>query len=222
MSLWDPARYPAPRGCTGKDSFLADFGGKKERFLQLLLLSLHEAKSLSLSLSPENRAGDGILRSHIKNDQSVGKRGTEFSCSHHQSKFILVVLIKNILFLCYRGDWFLLESRKVRHVAVGVFCCAVLAYLAALSTYVTMAFQRETGITCACIFSSGVVVLIITVIHVLIRASKATQRSVSHNLYENDSAQSGETPTVVPPSDAPKMASSQSRAGTQDPGNIDL
>ncbi|XP_026554193.1 transmembrane protein 221 [Pseudonaja textilis] len=110
-----------------------------------------------------------------------------------------------------RGDWFLLESRKVRHVAVGVFCCAVLAYLAALSTYVTMAFQRETGITCACIFSSGVVVLIITVIHVLIRASKATQRSVSHNLYENDSAQSGETPTVVPPSDAPKMASSQSR-----------
>ncbi|KAG8126921.1 hypothetical protein E2320_021968, partial [Naja naja] len=113
-----------------------------------------------------------------------------------------------------RGDWFLLESRKVRHVAVGVFCCALLAYLAALSIYVTMAFQREAGITCACIFSSGVVVLIITVIHVLVRASKATQRSpgeLSHNLYKNDSAQSGETPAIVPPSDAPKMASSQSR-----------
>ncbi|KAK9409104.1 putative transmembrane protein [Crotalus adamanteus] len=111
-----------------------------------------------------------------------------------------------------RGDWFLLESRKVRHVAVGVFCCAVLAYLAALSIYVMMAFERETGITCVCIFSSGIIVLIITVIHVLVRASKATQHSpgeLSHNLYENGSAQSGETPAVHP-SDAPKVASSRS------------
>ncbi|XP_070787926.1 transmembrane protein 221 [Pituophis catenifer annectens] len=110
-----------------------------------------------------------------------------------------------------RGDWFLLESRKVRHVAVGAFCCAVLAYLAALSIYMTMAFERETGITCACIFSSGIVVLIITVIHALVRASRHSPGELSHNLYENDSAQSVETPAVVPPSAGPKVASSQSR-----------
>lgn len=86
-------------------------------------------------------------------------------------------------------------------------CCSP-----ALSIYVMMAFERETGITCACIFSSGIIVLIITVIHVLVRASKATQHSpgeLSHNLYENGLAQSGETPAVHP-SDAPKVASSQS------------
>ncbi|ETE69734.1 hypothetical protein L345_04462, partial [Ophiophagus hannah] len=33
-----------------KDSFLVEFGGEKERLLLFLLLSLHEAKSLSLSL----------------------------------------------------------------------------------------------------------------------------------------------------------------------------
>uniref|UniRef100_A0A8C5RYX3 exo-alpha-sialidase n=1 Tax=Laticauda laticaudata TaxID=8630 RepID=A0A8C5RYX3_LATLA len=45
MSLWDPARPPAPRGCG--DSFLADFGEEKERLWLLLLFSLHEAKGLS-------------------------------------------------------------------------------------------------------------------------------------------------------------------------------
>ncbi|XP_070588564.1 transmembrane protein 221 [Erythrolamprus reginae] len=111
-----------------------------------------------------------------------------------------------------RGDWFLLQSRKVRHVAVGVFCCAVLAYLAALLIYAMMAFERPTGIACACIFSSGIVVLIITVIHAIVRASRPSPGELSHDLYENNSAQSIETPAVVPPpSDGPKVTSSQSR-----------
>ncbi|XP_058019133.1 transmembrane protein 221 [Ahaetulla prasina] len=142
--------------------------------------------------------------------------------SQHSDLSTLQTNNNNILFLCHRGDWFLLESRKVRHVAVGVFCCAVLAYLAAstdvnsvifppaLSIYVTMAFERETGITCACILSSGIVVLIITVIHALVRASRQSPGELSHNLYENDSAQSVETPAVVPPTDGPKVASSHS------------
>ncbi|XP_032070230.1 transmembrane protein 221 [Thamnophis elegans] len=113
-----------------------------------------------------------------------------------------------------RGDWFLLESRKVRHVAVGVFCCAVLAYLSALSIYVMMAFETETGITCACIFSSGIVVLFITVIHALVRASRRSPGELPHNLYENDSAQNVEIPAVVPPSDGAKVTSLQSRLET--------
>ncbi|XP_063146881.1 transmembrane protein 221 [Candoia aspera] len=116
-----------------------------------------------------------------------------------------------------RGNWFLLESRKVRHVAVGVFCCTVSLYLAALSMYALLLLERQTGITCACIFSSGVIVLIITVIHVLVRASKASQRSpgeLSHTLYENDSAHSGEPPAVHL-SDAPNMASPRPRLEIQ-------
>ncbi|XP_054837521.1 transmembrane protein 221 [Eublepharis macularius] len=98
-----------------------------------------------------------------------------------------------------RADWFLLDTRKVRHVAVGLFCCGVSAYLAAISIFMLVSFEVETGITSACILSSGILVLLITVTHVLIRASKAAWRSegeVSHTLYENDSAHGSETPAA--------------------------
>ncbi|XP_044311767.1 transmembrane protein 221 [Varanus komodoensis] len=99
-----------------------------------------------------------------------------------------------------RGDWFLLNSRKVRHIAVGLFCCGVSVYLAALSLYMLVLFEIETGITTACILSSGIVVLFITVTHTLIRASRASRDSqgeLSHTLYENDSAHGsgGEMPS---------------------------
>ncbi|XP_028569471.2 transmembrane protein 221 [Podarcis muralis] len=98
-----------------------------------------------------------------------------------------------------RGDWFLVDSRKVRHVAVGLFCCGVSAYLAALSMYMLVQFETETGITSACVLSSGILVLFITVTHALIRAAKATglsQGELSHTLYENDSARGGELPAA--------------------------
>uniref|UniRef100_A0A8D0EE16 Transmembrane protein 221 n=1 Tax=Salvator merianae TaxID=96440 RepID=A0A8D0EE16_SALMN len=98
---------------------------------------------------------------------------------------------------CAPGDWFLLDSREVRHVAVGLFCCGVSAYLAVSN--ITVAYSiADTGITSACILSSGIVVLFFTVTHTLIRASRAARRSqtdLSHTLYENDSARSGEEPS---------------------------
>ncbi|KAJ6664250.1 hypothetical protein lerEdw1_008469 [Lerista edwardsae] len=106
-------------------------------------------------------------------------------------------ITNNLLLLYSRADWFLLDSRKVRHVAVGLFCCGVSVYLAALSMYMLVLFEIETGITSACILSSGIVVLFITVTHALVRASKASQRSqseLSHTLYENDSARGSEAP----------------------------
>nr|XP_020864778.1 transmembrane protein 221 isoform X2 [Phascolarctos cinereus] len=54
-----------------------------------------------------------------------------------------------------RADWFLLDSRCLQHVAVGFFCCGVSVYLAALSIYVLLLFEMETGIVSACILSSG-------------------------------------------------------------------
>ncbi|XP_053156465.1 transmembrane protein 221 isoform X2 [Hemicordylus capensis] len=98
-----------------------------------------------------------------------------------------------------RADWFLLDSRKVRHVAVGLFCCGVSVYLAALSMYMLVLFEIETGITSACVLSSGIVVLFITVTHALVRAAQASRRGqaeLSHTLYENDSARGGEMPAA--------------------------
>ncbi|OXB54571.1 hypothetical protein ASZ78_003980 [Callipepla squamata] len=96
-----------------------------------------------------------------------------------------------------RADWFLLDSRTVRHAAIGLFCCGVSVYLAALAIYMLLLFELEAGIASACILSSGVIVLLVTVTHALLRASQLSQRSlseVSHTLYENDSAQHSETP----------------------------
>ncbi|CAM2109142.1 transmembrane protein 221 [Caretta caretta] len=96
-----------------------------------------------------------------------------------------------------RADWFLLDSRMIRHLAIGLFCCGVSVYLAALSIYMLLLFEIETGITSACILSSGIIVLLITVTHALIRASQASRRSQSElcrTLYENDSARRSDTP----------------------------
>ncbi|NXC20547.1 TM221 protein, partial [Corythaeola cristata] len=94
-----------------------------------------------------------------------------------------------------RADWFLLDSRTVRHAAIGLFCCGdVLCspLLPALAIYMLLLFELEAGIASACILSSGIIVLLITVTHALVRASQVSRRSrseVSHTLYENDSAQ---------------------------------
>ncbi|XP_062816486.1 transmembrane protein 221 [Anolis carolinensis] len=91
--------------------------------------------------------------------------------------------------LTSHSDRFLLDSRKVRHVAVGLFCCAVSVYLAALSMYMLVLFELETGVAGACVLSSGVVVLVVTVAHVLIRASRASRCvNLPQSLYENGSA----------------------------------
>ncbi|NWI71649.1 TM221 protein, partial [Todus mexicanus] len=70
--------------------------------------------------------------------------------------------------------------------------------LPALAIYMLLLFELEAGIASACILSSGIIVLLITVTHTLVRASRVSRRSrseVSHTLYENDSAQHGESST---------------------------
>uniref|UniRef100_A0A8C0BMA8 Transmembrane protein 221 n=1 Tax=Buteo japonicus TaxID=224669 RepID=A0A8C0BMA8_9AVES len=70
------------------------------------------------------------------------------------------------------------------------FCNSPL--LPALAIYMLLLFELEAGIASACILSSGIIVLLITVTHALVRASQVSRRTrseVSHTLYENDSAQ---------------------------------
>ncbi|NXI35313.1 TM221 protein, partial [Galbula dea] len=99
-----------------------------------------------------------------------------------------------------RADWFLLDSRTVRHTAIGLFCCGVSVYLTgkSLAIYMLLLFELEAAIASACILSSGIVVLLITATHALLRASQASRRArseLSHTLYENDSAQQGDSST---------------------------
>lgn len=44
--------------------------------------------------------------------------------------FIYELVINIELFCFNRADWFLLDSRGVRHVAIGLFCLGVSVYLA--------------------------------------------------------------------------------------------
>ncbi|XP_041281057.1 transmembrane protein 221 [Onychostruthus taczanowskii] len=96
-----------------------------------------------------------------------------------------------------RADWFLLDSRSVRHVAIGLFCCGLCLYLTALALFMLLLFELEAGIASACILTSGILVLLISLLHVLLRASQISQISQgsepSQALYENDSAQPGDS-----------------------------
>ncbi|XP_018583638.2 transmembrane protein 221 [Scleropages formosus] len=88
-----------------------------------------------------------------------------------------------------RADWFLLDSRAVRHVAVGLFCLGVCVYLAAMSIYMLLVFEIETGIASACVLASGVLVLLITVAHTLVWATSTARHyrnELPDTMYRND------------------------------------
>ncbi|NXM40086.1 TM221 protein, partial [Gymnorhina tibicen] len=96
-----------------------------------------------------------------------------------------------------RADWFLLDSRGVRHAALGLFCCGVCLYLTgeSLALFMLLLFEPEAGIASACILASGILVLLLSVLHALLRASRISRRSrpePSRALYENDSAPRGD------------------------------
>ncbi|NXS12609.1 TM221 protein, partial [Neodrepanis coruscans] len=68
--------------------------------------------------------------------------------------------------------------------------------LPALAIYMLLLFELEAGIASACILSSGIIVLLITVTHTLLRVSRLSRHGrpeAPHSLYENDSAQHGES-----------------------------
>ncbi|XP_016340661.1 transmembrane protein 221 [Sinocyclocheilus anshuiensis] len=88
-----------------------------------------------------------------------------------------------------RADWFLLDNRVVRHVTIGLFCLGVSVYLAAMSIYMLLMFEVETGIASVCVLSSGVLVLLLIVIHSLIRAAhtaKHFHNEHAHTMYHSN------------------------------------
>uniref|UniRef100_A0AAA9T3V0 Transmembrane protein 221 n=1 Tax=Bos taurus TaxID=9913 RepID=A0AAA9T3V0_BOVIN len=88
-----------------------------------------------------------------------------------------------------RSDWFLYDCRLLRHVALGLFCCGVSVYLAALSIYALLLFEIETGAAAASILGLGALVLVAALTHTLLQAARTTRRGV-HELspphFEDD------------------------------------
>ncbi|XP_068127377.1 transmembrane protein 221 [Hyperolius riggenbachi] len=103
-----------------------------------------------------------------------------------------------------RCDWFLLDNRSIRQSSVCLFCLGISLYLTALSLYMLITFEIETGIASSCILCMGSIFMIVTVAHMF---NKATQASCHNNeqvpstLYENDSAHDAELNDSTPSSD---------------------
>nr|XP_040146910.1 transmembrane protein 221 [Ictidomys tridecemlineatus] len=94
-----------------------------------------------------------------------------------------------------RSDWFLYDCRHLRHVALGLFCCGVSVYLAALSIYALLLFEIETGAAAASILGSGALVLVAILTHTLLRAARATHhglRELSPPSFEDNTARPAE------------------------------
>ncbi|XP_003123540.2 transmembrane protein 221 isoform X2 [Sus scrofa] len=88
-----------------------------------------------------------------------------------------------------RSDWFLYDCRLLRHVALGLFCCGISVYLAALSIYALLLFEIETGAAAASVLGLGALILVAVLTHTLLRAARATRRGL-HELslpqFEDD------------------------------------
>ncbi|KAM8960144.1 transmembrane protein 221 [Pelodytes ibericus] len=103
-----------------------------------------------------------------------------------------------------KGDWFLLNNRSVRQSAVCLFCLGISLYFAALSLYMLILFEIETGIASSCILTLGSIFMIVTVSHTLHKASQVTHHSrdqLPSTLFENDSAHGEDLNDSVPSTD---------------------
>ncbi|XP_076978293.1 transmembrane protein 221 [Tamandua tetradactyla] len=89
-----------------------------------------------------------------------------------------------------RFDWFLHDSRVLRHVALGLLSCGVSVYLAALSIYALLLFEIESGAAAASILGAGILALVAALTHALLQAARATRRG----LHELPPPPSGEEP----------------------------
>ncbi|XP_058677149.1 transmembrane protein 221 [Ammospiza caudacuta] len=98
-----------------------------------------------------------------------------------------------------RALWFLLDSRSVRHAAIGLFCCGVCLYLTALALSVLLLLQLEAGIASACILTAAVLLLLLSLLPALLRAARSSRGSEPPQaLHENDSAQPGPGTAAAP------------------------
>ncbi|XP_004873282.1 transmembrane protein 221 [Heterocephalus glaber] len=85
-----------------------------------------------------------------------------------------------------RSDWFFHDCRCLRHLALGLFCCGVSVYLAALSIYALLLFKIEAGAAAASILGSGSLVLVAVLTHTLLRAAHRGLHNLPRPSFEDE------------------------------------
>ncbi|XP_069864082.1 transmembrane protein 221 [Dipodomys merriami] len=103
-----------------------------------------------------------------------------------------------------RSEWFLYDCRTVRHVALGLLCCGLSVYLAALSLYALLLFEIETGAAAASVLGSGALVLVVVLTYVLLQAARAARQGPhepSPPCSEDDPARTAGVPGAQPQQD---------------------
>ncbi|XP_067824593.1 LOW QUALITY PROTEIN: transmembrane protein 221 [Heptranchias perlo] len=191
--------YLSPDRCLAALLLLAALAGLMSLLSATLLLELGSQQP-GVSLSPV----PGALARRVL--RSVSQGLTALSVSLHLCCLLLALMHGYLAAEVCGGEadpdragWLLLNSQAARHVALSAFCLGVIVYLAALSIYVLLEFEKETAIACAGILAAGVLALSVIVIHALAKAWRVGRRSLSlperaPTLFENSRAPRGGWP----------------------------
>uniref|UniRef100_UPI00398EDD28 transmembrane protein 221 n=1 Tax=Pristiophorus japonicus TaxID=55135 RepID=UPI00398EDD28 len=96
-----------------------------------------------------------------------------------------------------RAGWFLLNSRCSRRLALSAFCLGVIVYLAALSIYLLLEFEKESAIASASVLGTGALALSIIVVHALAKSWRMGRTALPERgatLFENNRVPRGGWP----------------------------
>ncbi|NWS16396.1 TM221 protein, partial [Pachyramphus minor] len=97
---------------------------------------------------------------------------------------------------------------RVRHAAVGLFCCGIAFYLTALGLYMLIMLDLRAAIPTACILFSGLILLLLTVTHTLFRAFFVSLHNLpgaSHSPDENNQGHSSPGKDGAEPRPCPQI-----------------
>uniref|UniRef100_A0A665TE79 Uncharacterized protein n=1 Tax=Echeneis naucrates TaxID=173247 RepID=A0A665TE79_ECHNA len=165
--------------------------------LSVILIFQLQSQQSAVKELPPSASSSPVIPAHVWAVlRPVSTVLSALSLTLHLSSVVVCLLHSYFSTEVCRGeaDWFLLDSRAVRHVAIGLFCLGVSVYLAAMSIFMLLIFEVETGIASACVLSSGILILLIVVIHSLVKASHSAKHYPNDHfdtLYQNDHGRSG-------------------------------
>ncbi|GCC35236.1 transmembrane protein 221 [Chiloscyllium punctatum] len=181
--------YLFPDRCLAAVHLLATLAGLMALLSALLLLQLG-CHSQGEPLSP---VPGGLPRRLLR---SVSQGLASLSVSLHLC-CLLLALMQGYLAADLPGgqpdrpDWILLNSRPSRQVALSAFCLGVIVYLAALSIYVLLEFEKESAMASAGVLAAGVLVLFIIIIHATVKIRCAGRTRLPERgttMFENNRA----------------------------------
>lgn len=109
--------------------------------------------------------------------------------------------MSEVIWLIIDTHCLLVEETHIQGFSLFHFCVFLIFSLAAMSIFMLLIFEVETGIASACVLSSGILILLVVVIHSLVKASHTDKHYHGNHLdtlYQNDHGSSSSTPLSRP------------------------